>query len=593
MTDFFVSYNSADRLWAEWIAWQVEDAGYTTVLQAWDFRPGSNFIVAMQQAASEAERIIAVLSPDYLTARFTQPEWAAAFAQDPTGEKGSLLPVRVRDCAPQGLLPQIIYIDLVGLEEANAQAALLAGVRRERAKPAAAPRFPGGAPQAVGERPCFPGALPPIWNVPHLRNPHFTGRVTLLAALRTALTSGQPAALTQAISGLGGVGKTQLAVEYAYRYAIEYDTVWWVRAEESATLTTDYAGLAAALNLPEHVASVQEVVVAVRRWFGHHGRWLLVFDNARHPAEVHAYLPQGATGHVLITSRNPNWGSMASPLAVPVFERAESITFLLQRTPQAQKAVANPLADALGDLPLALAQAAAYIEATGITLTAYLDRFTTTTIRQELLRRGMAAPDYPDTVATTWELAFQAVQETSPAGVDLLHLCAFLAPDDIPRDLLCDGRQHLLEPLAAAVASPLAFDAALAALRRYSLLQVTEEAFAVHRLVQAVTRDRLPPDDRTTWAATAVRLMLGAFPSGHEPEEVRTWPTCVRLLPHALAAAEHTEALKVEADATGELLDQMGLHLRARAQFAEARAVHQRALAITEATYGPNSRPSP
>lgn len=113
--DFFISYNKADRAWAEWIAWQVEQAGYKTIVQAWDFRPGSNFVLEMQRAASEAERTIAVLSPDYLTALFTQPEWTAAFAKDPTGIKGTLLPVRVRKCDLEGLLPQIVHIDLAGL----------------------------------------------------------------------------------------------------------------------------------------------------------------------------------------------------------------------------------------------------------------------------------------------------------------------------------------------------------------------------------------------------------------------------------------------------------------------------------------------
>ena len=113
--DFFISYNKADRAWAEWIAWQVEQAGYKTIVQAWDFRPGSNFVLEMQRAASEAERTIAVLSPDYLTALLTQPEWTAAFAKDPTGIKGTLLPVRVRKCDLEGLLPQIVHIDLAGL----------------------------------------------------------------------------------------------------------------------------------------------------------------------------------------------------------------------------------------------------------------------------------------------------------------------------------------------------------------------------------------------------------------------------------------------------------------------------------------------
>lgn len=158
--DFFVSYNKADRTWAEWIAWQLEEAGSSTVLQAWDFRPGGNFVLDMQQAAAEAERTIAVLSPDYLTSRFAQPEWAAAFAQDPTGEQQMLVPVRVRACDLQGLLPQIVYIDLVGRDEASAKEALLHGVRRGRAKPPIAPAFPGGD-RSVAQHPPFPQSPPP------------------------------------------------------------------------------------------------------------------------------------------------------------------------------------------------------------------------------------------------------------------------------------------------------------------------------------------------------------------------------------------------------------------------------------------------
>ncbi|HEV2914520.1 MAG TPA: TIR domain-containing protein [Pyrinomonadaceae bacterium] len=154
--DFFISYNKADRLWAEWIAWQLEEEGYTTILQAWDFRPGSNFILEMQRAATEAKRIIAVLSPDYLSSRYTQPEWAVALAIDPTGEKGTLLPVRVRECDLHGLLPQIIYIDLLGIEESVAKNVLLTQVRRERAKPKKQPAFPVTATRSVTEQPQFP-----------------------------------------------------------------------------------------------------------------------------------------------------------------------------------------------------------------------------------------------------------------------------------------------------------------------------------------------------------------------------------------------------------------------------------------------------
>src|SRR5262245_21408390 len=161
VADFFISYTRVDLPWAEWIAWQLEAAGYTTVLQAWDFRPGTNFALAMQHAAAESERTIAVLSPAYLRSGFTAAEWAAAFARDPTGTQGLLLPVRIHDCELQGLLPQIVYVDLVGLDAQDAREALLAGVQRQRAKPTRAPGSPGPRPRPGTMPPLFPGAGPP------------------------------------------------------------------------------------------------------------------------------------------------------------------------------------------------------------------------------------------------------------------------------------------------------------------------------------------------------------------------------------------------------------------------------------------------
>lgn len=150
--DFFISYNKADRKWAEWIAFQLEEVGYTCIIQAWDFRPGSNFVLEMHKASSQAKRTLAVFSPDYLDALYTQPEWAAAFAQDPTGEKGLLIPVRVAECTLSGLLAPLIYIDLVNLQESEAKTALLAGVQGTRLKPSQSPKFPANIPDFPGPR---------------------------------------------------------------------------------------------------------------------------------------------------------------------------------------------------------------------------------------------------------------------------------------------------------------------------------------------------------------------------------------------------------------------------------------------------------
>ena len=285
MTDFFISYNKADREWAEWIAWQLEKDGFSTVLQAWDFRPGCNFVLEMQKATQDTERTIAVLSPDFLTSLFTQPEWAAAFVCDPAGEERKLLPVRVQECKPGGLLKALNYINLVDLDEEAAKNALLAGVKLERAKPSSMPPFPNShSTPPESQRPRFPGSLPPVWNVPQLRNPNFTGREQILTNLHDNLNSGHTSKWIQALTGLGGKGKTSLAREYAYRYKAEYDLVWWVRASEPSTLALDYSDLAARLKLPQKDSPDQNAIVnAVKQWLEQIQKWLLIFDNAQEP----------------------------------------------------------------------------------------------------------------------------------------------------------------------------------------------------------------------------------------------------------------------------------------------------------------------
>jgi len=427
-------------------------------------------------------------------------------------------------------------------------------------------------------------AEPPgkIFNVSHLRNPNFTGRVDLLDRLHDALDSGQYAAFTQtqAITGLGGVGKTQLALEYAYRHKADYKIIWWVKSEEPATLAADYADLATKLGLPP-IENLPDAVDTVRSWLEKNDGWLLVFDNAQNFDALADYLPRTGTGDVIITSRDPNWGGTAQKLPVDVFSRDESIEFLRSRT--GKEDGAGALADALGNLPLALEQAGAYIEKTEITLADYLKRFQEH--QKEVLKRGKPS-SFPDTVATTWNMSFERVEKESSASADLLNLCAFLAPDNIPKSLLTGGAQHLPEPLATVVADELKFDDVIAALKRYSLVTVADDSVSVHRLVQAVTRDRLDEDDQKRWAKTAVQLVDGAFPFGSY--DVRNWPECSLLLLHALAAAEHAERLGVAPESTGRLLNQVGIYLLGRAEFGRAKSVLERALKIFEAAYGPD-----
>jgi hypothetical protein len=272
------------------------------------------------------------LSPDYLDAEFTRAEWATAFDKDPRGEKGFLLPVRVRDCDPASLLQGIIYIDLVDLEEEKARAALLQGVETGRAKTPSKPEFPGASQQAA-QSSVFPGALPPVWNVPYQRNMNFVGRDELLADLRDAFTLEREGERCQAIYGSGGVGKTQTAIEYAYRYAGEYRVVWWLRSEDPAALATDYASLYRKLDiLPSDTNDQGYMNSAVRRWLEASEGWLLIFDNALNADDVRAYIPHQGNGHVLITSRYPGWREIGAERQLEPLSSEDAVDFLLKKT---------------------------------------------------------------------------------------------------------------------------------------------------------------------------------------------------------------------------------------------------------------------
>src|SRR6266545_4307564 len=368
----FISYNQADRAWAEWIAWTLEEAGHRVVIQAWDFRPGANFVLEMHKAAAGTDKTLAVLSDHYLQASFTQPEWASAFAEDPQGWERKLMPVRVAQCSPTGLLGPIVWVDLVGLSAAAARERLLQAFAN-RGKPLQAPAFPGAAspsrvaPNAVP----FPGD-PPLHNLPYTRlGDLFTGRQEDLAAL----AAGGTVAITQsaAISGLGGIGKTRLAVEYAWRSGHRYTAAWFVRADSPENLRRNLAALAGPelMDLPEWEAQKEDqTLAAVKRWLRDHPGWLMILDNVDTPEAADAVLevlPSLSIGHVLITSRLTNWPATVRKQSLDTLSSEEATHFLLRRTDGGREkaeddgARACELAQLLDGLPLALEQAAAYI----------------------------------------------------------------------------------------------------------------------------------------------------------------------------------------------------------------------------------------
>jgi hypothetical protein len=388
--------------------------------------------------------------------------------------------------------------DLFGLGEAGAKSLLLSKVRatvKGRAKPANKPDFPE-AESGLRSEPRFPGKPPRVWGGPP-HNPHFTGRDAELGKLAERLAGG--AVTVHSLHGLGGVGKTQLAAEYAHAHAGDYDVVWWVAAEETASIPDQFSALATRLGLeptPDPVGLRDQVHEALRVTAG----WLLVFDNANEPGDIAGWLPGapqpgGVPGHVIITTRRGGFSSLGAVMDLDVIGLADAVTLLRTRVPDLDQATGEAIATELGRLPLALEQAAAYIDRAQEPAEEYLELLRTRA--GELYALGRVS-SRTDTVATLWNVSLDRAAAENPAAVQLLEVCAYLAPEPVPLDLFTAHADLLPTPLSAAAADRLALTEAIRVLADYSLASRSSAGIQVHRLVQAATRarregSRLPP----------------------------------------------------------------------------------------------------
>ena len=540
--DFFVSHAGADRAWAEWVAWQLADAGHVVELDVWDWAAGENFVTKISDALDRAGRVVALWSAEYFSrSRYTTEEWSAALAV-PGAREGRLVPVRVEDVPTElvpGILRPLLYRDVFGLGEAEAQRVLLEAVAGP-ARPGQKPVYPGAvAAGTLGglarSGPRLPGSLPQVWNAP-ARNLGFTGRDMLLVALRERLLSGERA-VVQALHGMGGVGKTQLAIEYAYRFAGGYDLVWWVSAERGGLILEQIVGLAAALRCADPGApAVPAAQVALSELRGR-GRWLLVFDNAEAPGDLMAWLPGGSGGHVLITTRTSGWREIAAaPVEVDVFARPESVAILCDRVPGLPEADAGLLAEELGDLPLGIAQAANYLADSSMPPAEYLTLVRTRAGR--VLDQGPLT-SYPRSLAGAIDVTMQRLASEDSDASGLARVCAFFAPEPIDLALFPAAASQLPGSLASAAADVLAWRKLLAALGRSSLARIDQDALQMHRLTQAILRDRLPPGRAAITRALARKILAASNPG--DPGNPGNWPRWARLLPHILAIGSEAE----------------------------------------------------
>src|SRR6266851_5380239 len=442
-----------------------------------------------------------------------------------------------------------------------------------------------------------------FWNVPYRRNPYFTGREDLLTRLHEFLHAGKATALTQpqAISGLGGIGKTQTAVEYAYRHRDDYQTVLWASAATRETLISDFVALATLLQLPERDLADQGVVVAaVKRWLASTKGWLLILDNADDLEMAADFMPLASSGHILLTTRAQSTGTIANSLEVEKMEQPEGALLLLRRAKKLaadapleqatapDRSLAEAVVRELDGLPLALDQAGAYIEETNCGLSGYLDLYRTR--RKDLLqRRSKLRSEHPEPVGTTWSLSFQKVEQANPAVAELLRLCAFLDPEAIPEDIITKGAAESGPPLHPVATDTFKLNEAIEVLRTYSLIKRNAEAktLNMHRLVQVMLKDGMDKKTQRKWAQRTVKAVNAAFPN----VEYSTWPRCQACLPHALACAALIEQHKFAFPEAAWLLNRVAWYLQEHALYAQAESLLQQALVICE--HAPASEDNP
>lgn len=449
--------------------------------------------------------------------------------------------------------------------------------------PAPAPRDPSA--ETIGPD----GSL---WLVPVQRNPNFTGRDQLLEEIaqywvKHAGRTVPPLALV----GPEGVGKTQLAAEFAHRNRGKHSTVWWLRAGSDVTLDADCAALVRALRPESADQDVRSMRGTMRELLAGRSGWVLIFDGANDPARVADCLPAGRhEGRVLVTSREAGWRKSAAVLPVGPFERAESMHFLRERSGRGQQdgvLAVGQLAKALGDLPLALEYAASLIAQGKIGFDDYLRRLER--YWAELLQRGVdgaaaAAGSHAYAITLSLELSIRQLESAAPASAELLNLLAFVAPEPFQKTWLMVSPEQLGPTLGPTVTSGAFLEEAFGALQRLSLIEARAGAISLRGVVGRAVRDRMSHEARTEWAHRALRLMDAAF--RFDAGDPRTWATSAAMLPHALAAVDHAGQTDVTVAAAASLLNQVGQCLFRTARYEQARLALDRALAIAYRIYG-------
>ena len=420
-----------------------------------------------------------------------------------------------------------------------------------------------------------------LWTIP-ARIPEFIGREETLTALDTALHRHERTAV-QVVIGMGGAGKTATVIEYAYRHREAFDVAWWVPAEDPALIPARLAELAHGLNLASPADPVGVTVARLRAALAEQHRWLLVFDNAADPHDLAEFLPDGP-GHVMITSRSPVWRGLHS-IKVGEFTRAESVSLLHALAPALGNIDADRIAAALGDLPLAVEQAAAQLAGSQLDADTYLRLLGERA--DELFDQAHDSP-YPVSLTASWDVGFARLAKDDPAALEVLTVLAWAAPDPVPLRLFTEHADDLPRQLRQAVRDPLAFSRCSRLLHRRGMVTVSPHALQLHRVPAALLRART--DAQTTppgasWASVMIRLLVAAVP-GDPLNAPALWPAWQVLLPHVLAATDPSRRPDTVVKQVAFLLHYAALYLHTRGEPRTALPHLRRAHALYRAELG-------
>ncbi|MFE4641217.1 FxSxx-COOH system tetratricopeptide repeat protein, partial [Streptomyces sp. NPDC056730] len=538
-----ISFAGFNRAWAAWIGDRLQRRGLPVVYQRWDPPVELSLEEGLEDLLLAPGPVLVILSDWYFQlGPRSHDEWNRALRQVVAAQPDRFAAVTVTTSALPGATAVFAAADLTTVGASEAERRVLARL--------GLPTDPlPDLGEALLSGPRYPADTPDVWGGVPRRNTRFTGRETLLNNAYQALQEADGGAGVVTLHGMSGVGKTQLAAEYVYRFGAEYDVVWWVAADKRVTCRQRLAELAPALGLStgvEYGERLRAARDALRRGDPYR-RWLLVLDGADEPDQIWDLVPTGP-GHVLITARNPEWDEHNSALMeVPVYERDESVAFIRRRAPRLTHTEAGQLAEALEDLPLLLDQTAGWLNDSDMSVDEYIAMLEDG-IDQDVVR---VSADFPLAFQTGWSILLNKLRETVPESVDLLRLCTFFAPGAIPvrlvRDLPVDT---LPEKLRGLVDDPVRWARAINKLRQYAVVRaagvgerevhdsvhdagpsgVAGDTLYMHRMVHQIVHQDMPEQDHKDFIEVVRRALVAADPG--RPTDTRLWPRYAEITPH-------------------------------------------------------------